>query len=468
MVKKSEVIEQVIVEEMVAEGKCLSRIDNQVVFISGVAPGDCVDLKIRKKKKNYAEAYPLRIHSFSTLRQSPFCQHFGMCGGCKWQHLEYQAQLNYKQQQVKDSLERIGKVNEAQVQPILGSPDTTFYRNKLEYTFTSQRWLTTAEIQEKDELDRRGLGFHMPGRFDKILDIDQCYLQPEPSNAIRLGIKAFAREHDLSFYDVLEHQGFLRNLIIRTSNLQETMVILQVAQPDQSAIDQVMHFLQLEFPQITSLYYVINQKRNETIFDQELILFAGKPYITEQMEELFFRIGPKSFFQTNSKQALVLYQKARELAGLTGSEVVYDLYTGTGTIANFVAANSAKVVGLEVVPEAIEDAWVNARANHIDNVAFLSGDMKDLLDDQLVRLYGHPDVVITDPPRAGMHQQVVEQLLRMEPEKIVYVSCNPATQARDVALMHEKYQVSWVQPVDMFPHTHHVENIILLKRRTER
>jgi 23S rRNA (uracil1939-C5)-methyltransferase len=462
--KKNVIIPKVGIESVAAEGKCVGRYEGQVIFVPDVAPGDVVDLRIIKKRKNYLEGRVEKFHHKSNLRTEPFCAHFDLCGGCKWQHLQYDVQLTYKQQQVVDNLQRIGKVALPTIMPILPSAETQYYRNKLEYTFTNKKWLTREQINSGEEVDRTALGFHMPGRFDKILDIEHCYHQPEPSNAIRLAVREYARAHGLAFFDLVEMHGLLRNLIIRTASTGEIMVIVQFGRPDE-AIEGLMQHLKESFPEITSLQYIINQKGNETYHDQEVILVSGREYIEEEMEGLRFRIGAKSFYQTNSQQAYTLYKVAREFAGLDGSQVVYDLYTGTGTIANFVARQAKKVIGVEYVPEAIEDAKVNSAVNNIDNTLFFAGDMKDILTPDFVATHGQPDVVITDPPRAGMHPDVVQTLLQVAPQRIVYVSCNPATQARDLQLMDAQYKVSSVQPVDMFPHTHHVENVVLLEKR---
>ncbi|MCJ8164676.1 23S rRNA (uracil(1939)-C(5))-methyltransferase RlmD [Pontibacter sp. E15-1] len=450
---------------MVAEGKCLARHENMVIFVTGVAPGDVVDLRITRKKKSFLAAQPVAFREYSDLRVEPFCEHFGVCGGCKWQHIGYDTQLHYKQKQVKDNLERIGKVPLPEFDPILGSAKTRYYRNKLEFTFSNNGWLTNEQIKSGEEFDRNALGFHIPGRFDKILDIQHCYLQPDPSNAIRLAVREYGRAHGLEFFNVLQMDGFLRNLIIRTANTGELMVILQVFRNDAEAIEGIMQHLQTTFPEITSLQYVVNGKGNETYHDLDVVCYHGLPYIYEEMEGIKFRVGPKSFYQTNADQAYELYRLTRELAGLTGDELVYDLYTGAGTIANFVAKQCREVIGIEYVPSAIEDARINSQINDITNTTFYAGDMKDILSDELIAKHGRPDVVITDPPRAGMHEDVVAKLLEVHPERIVYVSCNPATQARDLELLHVKYDVTRVQPVDMFPQTHHVENIVLLNRR---
>lgn len=459
---KKKVLEQILVEGIAAEGKCIARVEEQVVFIEKVAPGDVVDLMITRKKPNFMEGTPVHFHSYSKDRVEPFCEHFGTCGGCKWQHIPYDIQLKYKHQQVVDNLQRIAKVDLPEITPILGSAKTQFYRNKLEYTFSNWRWLTREEIEKSEEIDRRGLGFHVPGSFDKVLDIENCYHQPDPSNAIRNAVKEFCREHDFPHYDLKKQTGSLRNLIIRNSVLNEWMVIVQFALEEDRNND-LLEFITNSFPQITSLQYVINNKPNETFHDLEVKVYAGKEYITEEMEGIQFRVGPKSFYQTNAEQALELYKVARDYAGLTGNEVVYDLYTGTGTIANFVAKSAKKVIGIEYVEAAIEDAKVNSEINEINNTLFYAGDMKDLLNDEFMATHEAADVIITDPPRAGMHQDVIDMLLKIEAKKIVYVSCNPATQARDIGLLDAKYKVTKVQPVDMFPQTHHVENVALLE-----
>ncbi len=460
--KTFEILENIRIEEMVAEGKCLARHNNMVIFVGGVAPGDVVDLRITKKKKSFMEAVPVQFREYSDLRVQPFCEHFGTCGGCKWQHIGYNTQLYYKEKQVKDNLERIGKVALPKFDPILGSKKDKFYRNKLEFTFSSFGWLTNEQIQSGENYDRNALGFHMPGRFDKILDIQNCYLQPDPSNAIRLAVRDYTRAKGLVYYDAVKQTGFLRNLIVRTANTGELMVILLVKHNDEEAILGIMQHLETNFPEITSLQYVVNPKMNDTFHDQEVICYKGLPYIHEEMEGIRFRVGPKSFYQTNADQAYELYRLTREFAGLTGNELVYDLYTGAGTIANFVARQAKEVIGIEYVPSAIEDARINSEINNITNTTFYAGDMKDILSDALIAQHGRPDVVITDPPRAGMHPDVVEKLLQVHADRIVYVSCNPATQARDLELLSDKYDVTRVQPVDMFPQTHHVENIVLL------
>jgi 23S rRNA (uracil1939-C5)-methyltransferase len=465
--KNKQVVENLLIEDFAAEGKCIGRLNGAVVFIEGnAAPGDVVDVEILGfKKKKFYEARVLKIHSFSEKRAEPFCSYFGVCGGCKWQHIKYEEQLQFKWQQVSDHLHRIAKVKLPEIEPIVPSKETVFYRNKLEFTFSNFRWFTFEEMGDGTELDRDALGFHIPKRFDRILDIEKCYLQPDPSNQIRNELKAFAKQKGFRFYDQRNNVGFMRNLILRTANTGDVMVIVQFAEPNQEDIDATMEFLKGRFPEITSLQYIINTKGNDSYYDQTAILYAGKPYIEEQMEGLTFRVGPKSFYQTNSTQAYELYKVAREFAQLTGNEHVYDLYTGTGTIANFVARQAKAIVGVEYVPDAIEDAKINAEINGIKNATFYAGDIKKVLNEEFIKANGNPDVVITDPPRAGMDEPVVRTLLKMEPTKIVYVSCNSATQARDIAWLDEKYAVTKVRPVDMFPHTHHVENVVLLEKR---
>jgi 23S rRNA (uracil1939-C5)-methyltransferase len=460
--KEPQILENVLVSDMAAEGKCVARHNNKVIFIDHAAPGDILDIRIIKDKKSFAEAVPVKIQQYSDKRSEPFCEHFGVCGGCKWQHINYQTQLYYKTRQVKDNFERIGKLEFSEVLPIIPAENIKYYRNKLEYSFSNKRWLSQEELSS-DVLSQDALGFHIPGRYDKILDIKSCYLQPEPSDSIRLAVKDFALKNKLDFFDIREKKGLLRNLIIRTSSTGEVMVIIQFFREDKD-ISLLLEFLKEKFPEITSLYYVINSKGNETFHDLDLNLYYGKHYITEKMENLEFRVGPKSFYQTNSLQAYSLYKVARDFAGLTGKEVVYDLYTGTGTIANFVAGMAKKVVGVEYVPMAIEDAKINSEINGIKNTFFYAGDMKDILSDEFVKENGHPDVIITDPPRAGMHEDVVQMLRGIAAPKIVYVSCNPATQARDLALLSDLYEIQKIQPVDMFPQTAHVENVVLLQR----
>ena len=460
------VLEGVEITGVAAEGKSLARVEDMVVFIPYGAPGDVVDVKLDKKKKSYAEGHIERMIQPSTMRCEPFCEHFGVCGGCKWQHLPYEYQLECKRQQVVDALERIAKVELPQVNDILGSAHTVHYRNKLEYTFSNKMWLTFEQMQSGEEFtDRNALGFHIPGAFDKVLDIKRCLLQDEISNELRLFIREYTLSKGYSFYDLKAQQGLMRTLMVRTASTGELMLIVVFGEDNVEAIEDVMSAIAERFPQITSLLYVVNLKVNDTIGDQVVNLYRGRDYIEEEMEGLRFRIGPKSFYQTNSLQAYNLYKVARSFARLSGDECVYDLYTGTGTIANFVARQARKVVGIEYVPEAIADAKLNSQVNGIENTTFFAGDMKDVLTTEFIAEHGRPDVMIVDPPRAGMHGDVVNVILEAEPQRIVYVSCNPATQARDIALLDAKYRVTAVQPVDMFPHTHHVENVVALEKR---
>jgi 23S rRNA (uracil1939-C5)-methyltransferase len=464
--KNKPVLEGLEITDIAAEGKSLGKVNDKVVFVTQTIPGDVVDVQVTKKRRNYYEGFPILFHSYSKLRIKPFCEHFGVCGGCKWQQLPYKEQLAFKQREVYNNLMRIGKVQLPEIMPILGSPSETFYRNKMEFTFSNKRWLTQEEMASDETItDNNGLGFHIPGMFDKVVDIKNCYLQPEPSNSIRLAIKEYAEANGLTFFDLRNKGGLLRTLMIRTATTGEVMVVVSFYEDDKVAREALLNYLIEKFSQVTSWMYVINGKANDTITDLPIELFAGRDHIFEAMEDMTFKIGPKSFFQTNSQQALNLYRVVRDFAGLTGNEIVYDLYTGTGTIANFLAHKAQKVIGIEYVPEAIEDAVVNAGINNIDNATFMAGDMKDLLTSALFEKYGHPDVIITDPPRAGMHGDVVQSILNAAPERIVYVSCNSATQARDLNLLDIRYAVAKVQPVDMFPHTHHVENVVLLQRR---
>ncbi|MDL2231341.1 23S rRNA (uracil(1939)-C(5))-methyltransferase RlmD [Porphyromonadaceae bacterium OttesenSCG-928-L07] len=460
------VIEQVEIKKIAAEGKSIAYVDEKVLFVPNTVPGDIVDVQVTRKRKSFMEGFVIKTHHLSELRIAPLCSHFGVCGGCKWQHLSYEKQLEFKQQEVVDNLLRIGKVELNNVSQVIPSEKTEYYRNKLEYTFSNKRFLTYEEINAAQDIERTpALGFHVPGLFDKVVDVNHCYLQQSPSNEIRNFIREYALENNLSFFDIRNHTGLLRTLIIRTSSTGEVMVILAFYYEEQEEREKLLDALKNRFPEITSLMYVINGKANDTITDQDIICYSGKDHIYEEMEGLKFKIGPKSFYQTNSAQAYNLYKRTREFAGLTGKETVYDLYTGTGTIANFVASKAGKVIGIEYVPEAIEDAKVNSAINGINNTQFYAGDMKDILNEAFIDAHGRPDVIITDPPRAGMHTDVVETILKAAPEKIVYVSCNSATQARDLQLMDAAYKVTAVQPVDMFPHTHHVENIVLLEKR---
>jgi len=460
---KGKILEGLEVFDMADEGKAVARHEGLIVFIDKAVPGDIVDVMVKKKHKSFLEADVVKLITPSSSRITPFCKHFGICGGCKWQHMDYDAQLRFKAKLVSDALQRLGKIENPPMFPIIGSEDIRYYRNKLDFSFSDRKWLTAEQFEEKEILDGPALGFHIPGRFDKVLDIDECFLQPEPSNSIRIAVKKYALENDFSFINLRNRSGILRSLIIRTTLKGDVMVIVMVYEHDEEKSKGLLDFLVKNFPQISSLMYVVNPKGNDSLQDLELKMHHGLPYIVEEMEGLQFRIGPKSFFQTNSKQSLKLYEIAREYAGLTGTEMVYDLYTGTGTIANFVARNAKAVVGVEYVPDAIEDAKLNSSINKIDNTSFFAGDMKDLLTEKFFLINGKPDVIITDPPRAGMHADVVEQINKSGAKRIVYVSCNPATQARDLALMSEVYKVVKVQPVDMFPHTAHVENVALLE-----
>ena len=467
--KNLPILENITITAVAAEGKALARVDDKVVFVPYVVPGDVVDLQVKKKKNSYMEAVAVNIHEYSPLRDTPFCQHYGVCGGCKWQCLKYEEQLKAKQQQVYDNLSRIGKVELPEFMPILGSKKTREYRNKLEYGFSDKRWLTEDEVKQNVKYDvMDAVGFHITGAFDKILDIEKCHLMDDLQNKIRNDIRDYALKNGLVFYDLRENKGLLRSMMLRNSNTGEFMLLMQFRIETPEEKEQAMALMQHladTFPEITSLLYVDNHKCNDTFGDQEVHCFKGSDFIYETMEDLKFKVGPKSFYQTNTDQAYELYSVARNFAGLTGEELVYDLYTGTGTIANFVAKKAKKVIGIEYVPEAIEDAKVNSQINGIDNTLFYAGDMKDILNKDFIEEHGRPDVIITDPPRAGMHQDVIDTILFASPKRIVYVSCNPATQARDLQLLDADYKVMAVQPVDMFPHTQHVENVVLLEKR---
>lgn len=456
---------------MAAEGKAVAKVNDLVIFVPYVVPGDVVDLQVKRKKNHYAEAVAVKLYEKSPMRVEPFCEHYGVCGGCKWQCLAYADQIRYKQKQVYDNLTRIGKIELPEISPIIGSEKTMYYRNKLEFTFSNKRWLTEEEEVKQDVKyeQMNAVGFHIPGAFDKVLAIEKCWLQDDISNQIRNAIRDYAYEHQYAFFNLRTQEGMLRNMMVRTSSTGELMVLLQCKIVNDEELEKMKELLQFvadKFPQITSLLYVVNNKCNDTIGDLDVCVFKGKDHIFEEMEGLRFKVGPKSFYQTNSGQAYNLYKVARDFAGLTGNELVYDLYTGTGTIANFVSRQAKKVIGIEYVPEAIEDAKVNSELNGIKNTLFYAGDMKDILTEDFIRTHGRPDVIITDPPRAGMHGDVIQVILAAEPERIVYVSCNPATQARDLQLLDVKYKVKAVQPVDMFPHTHHVENVVLLEKKT--
>lgn len=455
-------LQNIQVIDIAEEGKGVGKSEDLVIFIDKVVPGDIVDVELLKRKKRFYEGKVQNLVKPSAHRTEPFCEHFGVCGGCKWQHLSYDAQLQFKKKSVSDALQRLGKVDVSNMEPILGSAESLYYRNKLEYTFSDKRWLTDDDMRSAETMEMNALGYHIPGRFDKILDISHCYLQADPSNEIRNKVREYALKAGISFYNLKNHEGALRNLIIRTSSTGELMVIVVFAYADEVQIDGMMKFMASEFKNINSLLYIVNHKKNDTIFDQDIHIYAGVDHIFENMDGLKFKIGPKSFYQTNSAQAFELYKIARDFAGLKGDELVYDLYTGAGTIANFIAGKVKSVVGIEYVPTAIADARINSEINGIKNTSFFAGDMKDILNEDFIKTHGKPELVITDPPRAGMHADVVKRLLEMESEKIVYVSCNAATQARDIELLNEKYQVSRIKPVDMFPHTQHVENVVLL------
>lgn len=463
------IVPELEIVDIAEEGKGVAKFEDLVIFVEKAVPGDVADVRLYKKKKNFAEGAIHRLISPSVDRVTPFCAHFGVCGGCKWQHLTYESQLKYKQQAVNAALQRIAKIDTTGIEPIAGSVENKYYRNKLEFTFSNKRWLETIDIDIEGE-NMNALGFHIPSRFDKILDVQHCYLQSDPSNQIRNSVRDYANAHGISFYDLRLHEGALRNLIIRTTLTGEVMVCVVFAYATTEEINGLMSYLKTEFPQVTSLLYIQNQKKNDTIFDQEVQVFAGEDYIIEQMESssadappLKFKIGVKSFYQTNSLQAAELYKITKEFAGLQPGDLVYDLYTGAGTIANFIARDVRAVIGIEYVPTAIDDAKFNSKLNGIDNTVFYAGDMKDVLTAEFIDEHGKPDVVITDPPRAGMHANVIQRLLEMEATKIVYVSCNAATQARDLGLLKEKYSVVRIKPVDMFPHTQHVENVVLLQ-----
>ncbi len=464
---KRVVFENVTVTDAAAKGKTIGKApDGRVIFLNNTVPGDVVDVQTTKKRKAYFEGTAINFHSLSNKRVDPVCQHFNVCGGCKWQDMGYEHQLFYKQKEVENNLKRIGHLDLPELTPILGSEQKYFYRNKMEFSFSDSRWLTLEEVRSDNQIeDRNALGFHIPGMWDKILDIKKCHLQKDPSNAIRLETKKFATENGLTFFNPRNQYGLLRTLMIRTSSIGEIMILVQFFENDKEKRELLLNHLSTTFPEITSLLYVINPKQNDTIYDQEIICFSGRDHIFEEMEGLKFKINAKSFYQTNSEQAYELYKITRNFANLNGDELVYDLYTGTGTIAQFVSKKAKKVIGIESVPEAILDAKANAERNEIENVDFFVGDMKNVFNEQFIAQNGVPDVIITDPPRDGMHKDVVQQILNIAPKKVVYVSCNSATQARDLELMKEMYNITKVQPVDMFPQTHHVENVVLLEKK---
>ncbi len=461
---------KVEIEDLTIEGKAVAKVPSNnpekgdlIIFAEDTVPGDVVDLQVKKRKRNYRLAYPTHFYSYSKDRIEPFCEHFDICGGCTRQMLPYELQLKYKMSQIRAQLERIGKIPIPEMLPIMASPKQQYYRNKLEFTFTDRRWLLKEETQSEEPKSFTGLGFHIPGRFDKVLNIEKCYLQPELSNKIRNALKKYAAEKEYSFFFLREGTGFLRNLIVRNTNKNEWMVILVVTEEDKEKINDLLDFLIVSFPEICSVFYIVNNKKNDSVADLPAIHYSGKKYLMEEMGNLTFRIGPKSFYQTNSEQTFNLYSKVVELADLQGNELVYDLYTGTGTIAAFVANKARKVVGIEYIEEAVADARINSKINGIENTVFYAGDMKNIFTEELFKKEGKPEVVITDPPRAGMHKDVVNAIMKAKPKTIVYVSCNPASQARDLAILGTDYTVKTIQPVDMFPHTHHTENIVLLK-----
>jgi len=464
--KKFPIIENLLITSIAAEGVSLGRHNDYVIFVSGVIPGDIVDVQLTRMRKAYAESKLLQIREFSKDRIEPFCKHFGTCGGCKWQMLPYEKQLEYKEKQVYDQLTRLGKLENLNLKPIIPAKNDKYYRNKLEYTFAQRRWIDSNEpFVENTGRNLEGLGFHVRGMFDRIVDIDECFLQVEPSNEIRNKLREFTKRDGYDYYNSRTHEGMMRNLMIRTSSLGETMVVVIFNRDEKQLIEAVMKFLDEEFPNLTSLQYVVNTKFNDSIYDQDLICYKGRSYILEDLDGLKFRIGPKSFFQTNTEQALVLYRKTVEFADIKADELIYDLYTGTGTIANFIAKKCKKVVGIDSVPEAIEDAKKNSELNDIDNAVFYAGDMKDLLNSEFIEKNGKPDTIILDPPRAGVHENVINIMREISAKKIVYVSCNPASQARDISMLSDMYNVVEVQALDMFPHTHHVENIVLMEKK---
>jgi 23S rRNA (uracil1939-C5)-methyltransferase len=465
--KKNIVLEEVLVENYAAEGKSLARQEGKVIFIENVVPGDIVDVRLSKNKKDWAEGYPVQFKSYSKERVEPFCQHFGVCGGCQWQMLPYHKQLQYKQQQVIDNLTRIGKIKLPEMLPIAGAGQDRFYRNKLEYTFSTKEYIPQQNFDKNDREKnlRNVLGFHAKGFFDKVVDIEKCWLMEQPNNEIRNALREFAWENKFSFYDYREHKGFLRNLQLRVCSTGEVMVNVVFGEDDEGKRNKVLDFLQQQFPGITTIVYTINLKKNDSLSDLEPVTYSGKGYVIEQLEDFQFKIGPKSFFQTNTKQAEKLYQITREFAELDGSQVLYDLYCGTGSIGIFCSRGAKKIIGVEAIAEAIRDAKENTLLNGIGHAHFFTGDVVDVCNDEFFAQHGKPDVLITDPPRAGMHEKLIRKILEIEAPTVVYVSCNPATQARDLALLDEKYEVTKLQPVDMFPHTHHIENVVQLKRK---
>ena len=459
-------IENIEIIDTASKGKSIAKHDKRAIFVQGGVPGDICDITVFKKRKKFWEARIEKVHTYSNKRTAPKCEHFGLCGGCKWQNMKYKYQLEFKENEVLNNLKRIGGIELPKHSQIIGSENEYFYRNKMEFTFSNKRWLTLKEIQSEVEIaDKDALGFHVPGMFDKVINLNNCHLQKDPSNAIRLSIKEFADKNKLTYFDIRNHKGLLRNLMIRTSSTNDLMVLIQFYEDDKKSIKLIMEHLKNTFLEITSLLYIINQKANNTIYDQNVICYNGLDHIMEEMDGLYFKIGAKSFFQTNSEQAKVLYRKTKKLAQITENEIVYDLYTGTGTIAQYVASSAKKVIGIDSVEEGINAAYENAKINNINNCTFYTGDMKEIFTDEFISKNGTPDVIITDPPRDGMHKKVIEQILKIKPKRIVYVSCNSATQARDLSLLNKMYKTTGIQPIDMFPQTHHVENIIILERK---
>ena len=462
--KKPIFLENIEIIDTANKGKSVAKHEGRAIFVQGGVPGDICDIKVFKRRKKFWEARIEKIHKHSNRRIKPKCEHFGTCGGCKWQNMQYSSQLEFKQNEVINNLKRIGGIELPIHEKILACKNQYFYRNKMEFSFSNKRWLTLEEIHSEEEIsEKNALGFNVPGMFDKIINLNNCHLQKNPSNSIRLSVKQFADKNGLSYFDIRNHEGLLRNLMIRTTSSEDLMVLVQFYENDKKNIQLLMEHLKTTFPEITSLLYIVNQKANNTIYDQEVICYNGKDHIVEEIDGLYFKIGAKSFFQTNSEQAKILYKKTKELADINSEDIVYDLYTGTGTIAQYIGTEAKKVVGIDSVEEGIKAAYENAERNNITNCTFYNGDMKEIFTEKFISDNGKPDIIITDPPRDGMHKKVVEQILKIEPKKVVYVSCNSATQARDIALMDKKYKVTHIQPVDMFPQTHHVENIIVLE-----
>ncbi len=462
--RKPILLKEILITDTAFKGKSVAKHEGNVIFINGGVPGDLCDIAVYKKRRKYWEARIEKIINYSEKREKPKCEHFGVCGGCKWQNMNYKSQLEFKQKEVLNNLIKIGGINLKKINTIIGSQDQYYYRNKMEFTFSNKRWLSHEEVKSKKEIkNKNSLGFHIPGMFDKILDLNKCHLQKDPSNKIRLSVKKFAEENDITFFDIKEQKGLLRNLLIRTTSTNDLMVLVQFYEDDKISINLILEHLKNSFTSITSLLYTVNQKANNTIYDQQIICYHGKHYITEKINELQFKIGAKTFFQTNTKQTDILYQKTKELAKIKKNDIVYDLYTGTGTIAQYISNEAKKVIGIDSVKEGILAAEENAKINNIKNCLFYAGDMKEIFSDEFIEINGKPDIIITDPPRDGMHKKVVQQILKIQSKRIVYVSCNSATQARDLSILKEQYKVLNIQPIDMFPQTHHVENILVLE-----